>query len=138
MISARNKIKCKVLEVNEGAVNAIVKLEAVNGMKITACITKESTKDLGLSAGKECYAVVKASEVMVANEKVKMSARNQFEGTISTIDTGICNSVIKIDASNDVKFTAVITKESATDLGLKVGEKAVAIIKSSSVMVSVD
>ena len=74
---------------------------------------------------------------MIANEKVNISARNQIEGIITAVENGICNCVVKIDAAGGVKVTSVITNESAKELNLAVGNKAVAIVKSSSVMISV-
>lgn len=138
MISARNKIKATVTEVKNGAVNAVVKLDAGNGINLSAVITMDSVNDLGLSAGKTCYATIKASEVMISNEKLKISARNQIEGTITEIKKGVVNAVVKLDAAGDVKVTSVITMDSVNDLGLDVGKKAVAIIKSSSVMITVE
>lgn len=65
-ISARNTIKGKVVEVVEGAVNGIVKIDIGNGTIITSSITNNAIKELGLVEGKEAYAVIKASNVMVA------------------------------------------------------------------------
>lgn len=65
-ISARNALKGKVLKVNDGAVNTEVIIELSGGDKVVSVISKESAKNLGLAPGKECYAVIKASNVMVA------------------------------------------------------------------------
>ncbi len=65
-ISARNTLKGKVVEVVEGAVNGIVKIDIGNGNIITSSITNNAIKELGLEVGKEAYAVIKASNVMVA------------------------------------------------------------------------
>ncbi|GAB4236006.1 MAG: molybdopterin-binding protein [Elainellaceae cyanobacterium] len=65
-ISARNALKGTVKAVEVGAVNTEVVLEIAAGVEITAIITKTSAERLGLSVGKEAYAVVKASDVMVA------------------------------------------------------------------------
>ncbi|WP_058989565.1 TOBE domain-containing protein [Anaerococcus rubeinfantis] len=65
-ISARNTIKGKVVEIVEGAVNGIVKIDIGNGTIITSSITNNAIKELGLEKGKEAYAVIKASNVMVA------------------------------------------------------------------------
>lgn len=65
-ISARNTIKGKVVEVVEGAVNGIVKIDIGNGTIITSSITNNAIKELGLEEDKEAYAVIKASNVMVA------------------------------------------------------------------------
>ncbi|PSB19191.1 transporter [filamentous cyanobacterium CCP1] len=67
-ISARNTLKGTIKAIEVGAVNTEVVLEVAPGVEITAVITKASTERLGLSVGKEAYAVVKASDVMVAIE----------------------------------------------------------------------
>ena len=65
-ISARNVLKGKVVKVTPGAVNSEVILELPGGTLITSIITKESVETLGLKEGKEAYAVIKASNVMIA------------------------------------------------------------------------
>jgi molybdopterin-binding protein len=65
-ISARNALKGTVKQLEVGAVNTEVILEIAAGVEITAIITKSSAEKLGLSVGKTAYAVVKASDVMVA------------------------------------------------------------------------
>lgn len=64
---------------------------------------------------------------------MKISARNQLKGTISSIQEGAVNGVVTIDLDGN-KVKADITMEAIRDLGLKVGEPAFAIIKASSVM----
>ncbi len=67
-VSARNMLKGTVKQVVPGAVNSEVTLEVAPGVEITAVITKASAESLGLTEGKEAYAVIKASEVIVATE----------------------------------------------------------------------
>jgi len=65
-ISARNMLKGKVKEVKKGAVNSVVILELAGGEEVVSVITNDSVDRLGLAAGKSAYAVIKASNVMVA------------------------------------------------------------------------
>jgi len=65
-ISARNVIKGKIKKVNAGAVNSEVVIEIPGGAEIVSVITKGSADNLKLAAGKEVYAVIKASNVMIA------------------------------------------------------------------------
>jgi molybdopterin-binding protein len=65
-ISARNILKGKVREVKPGAVNTEVTVELAGGMSVVSVITRESADKLGLAKGKEVYAVIKASSVMIA------------------------------------------------------------------------
>jgi len=65
-ISARNKLKGKILDVRKGATTAHVRIEIAPGQVVTASITNEAVEDLGLKAGDMAIAIVKASDVMVA------------------------------------------------------------------------
>ena len=65
-ISARNILKGKIKKIILGAVNAEVILETSCGETIVSVITKESVESLDLKVGKEAYAVIKASNVLMA------------------------------------------------------------------------
>lgn len=65
-ISARNTLKGTVKSITVGTVNAEIALEIAPGIEIVSVITKSSAENLGLAEGKEAYAVIKSSEVMVA------------------------------------------------------------------------
>ena len=64
-LSARNQLKGTVDAVKDGMVNCEVDLTLAGGEKITSVITMSSAKRLGLAAGKEVRAVIKASDIMV-------------------------------------------------------------------------
>ncbi|MCJ8055673.1 TOBE domain-containing protein [Shinella curvata] len=64
-ITARNRLKGKIVEVILGATTAHVRID-VGGSIVTAAITNDAVNELGLAAGQEAYAVIKASDVMVA------------------------------------------------------------------------
>lgn len=65
-ISARNRIKGNVVEVVKGATTAHVRIDIGNGTIVTASITNEAVDELGLAVGSQAYAVIKASDAMVA------------------------------------------------------------------------
>ncbi|HNX28389.1 MAG TPA: molybdopterin-binding protein [Syntrophomonadaceae bacterium] len=65
-LSARNALKGKIVKVVEGTVNSEIHIQLSGGETIVSVITKESAEKMGLAAGKEAYAVIKASSVMVA------------------------------------------------------------------------
>jgi molybdopterin-binding protein len=65
-ISARNVLQGKVKRIVPGAVNSEVVVELPGGIEMVSIITKSSAKNLGLKKGKSVYAVVKASNVMIA------------------------------------------------------------------------
>jgi molybdopterin-binding protein len=65
-LSARNVLKGKVKQIKTGAVNTEVLLDLGNGIEVVSIITKESAESLQLATGKQAYAVIKASNVMIA------------------------------------------------------------------------
>jgi molybdopterin-binding protein len=67
-LSARNQLKAKVKSVTHGAVNSEVVLELPGGAEIVSIISRSSAESLGLAPGRDAFAVVKASNVMVGVE----------------------------------------------------------------------
>jgi molybdopterin-binding protein len=63
-LSARNQLAGKVVSINQGEAIANVELD-VAGQRLVASITVEAVKELGLEAGSEIVALVKASDVMI-------------------------------------------------------------------------
>ncbi|MBR3629111.1 MAG: TOBE domain-containing protein [Oscillospiraceae bacterium] len=69
---------------------------------------------------------------------MKLSARNQFKGTVVDIQDGAVNGIVKIDIGGGNIISSVITMASIRELGLKIGGTVYAVIKASNVMVGVD
>jgi molybdate transport system regulatory protein len=136
-ISARNQLRGRITKITEGAVNCIVVLD-VNGTAVSGTISMEAMKELGLKTGGEAAAVIKATEVMVGIGPMAISARNKLPGKISDIAEGAVNGIVKRDIGGGNTITATISLASITELGLKAGSAAVAVIKSTSVMFAVD
>jgi len=67
-LSARNVLKGKVTQVTKGQTTAHVKIEIAAGAIVTASITNEAVDELKLKPGDAAYAVIKASDVMVARD----------------------------------------------------------------------
>ncbi|MDW5314390.1 molybdopterin-binding protein [Rhizobium sp. PL01] len=65
-ISARNRLKGQIVEITKGATTAHVRIDIGNGAIVTASITNQAVDELELTVGGSAYAVVKASDVMVA------------------------------------------------------------------------
>jgi molybdopterin-binding protein len=64
-VSARNQLKGKVVEITKGATTAHVKID-IGGAVVTSAITNAAVDELKLAIGQTAYAVVKASDVMIA------------------------------------------------------------------------
>lgn len=136
MISARNQLAGKILAVREGAVNSIVALKTNGGDIITATISNAAVNELELAPDKQAAAVIKATEVMIGIGDVKISARNKLAGEIASIEEGAVNAIATLKTEGGEIITATISMSAVKDLGLAPGVKATAIIKATSVMIS--
>ncbi|MBV8493769.1 MAG: molybdopterin-binding protein [Bryobacterales bacterium] len=67
---------------------------------------------------------------------MKLSARNQIKGRVVSVQRGQTTGHVRIDIGNGVVITSSITNEAIDDLGLAVGDDAIAVIKASDVMVA--
>lgn len=67
---------------------------------------------------------------------MKLSARNQLQGKIVGVQRGATTGHVRIDIGNGVIITSSITNEAIDELGLAVGDDAIAVIKASDVMVA--
>lgn len=64
-LSARNTLKGKIKTLTPGSVNTEVIVELPGGAEVVSMISKDSAEKLGLKPGKDVYAVIKASNVMI-------------------------------------------------------------------------
>jgi molybdate transport system regulatory protein len=139
--SARNQLYGKVAAITRGTVNDEVSLALPGGQTIVAVLTHESTETLGLTEGAAALALVKASSVMLLADDggapVKLSARNQLRGTVSSVKRGAVNAEVSLALDSSTVVTAVITNVSVDVLGLVEGQPATAAFKASSVILGV-
>ncbi len=138
-VSARNVFNGSVTDIKKGTVNTEVTLTLKGGTPITAIITNGSVDNLGLTVGKDAYAIIKASSIMIGSDlhDAKISARNIMCGKISKIIEGPVSTDVEVEIGGGNTVSAIITHESATKLGLKEGGHACAIFKASSVILGV-
>ncbi len=137
--SARNQFSGKVSRVVAGAVNDEIELEVPGLGAIVAIVTHGSAVGLGLQAGAEAFALIKASSVIVVTQGqgAKFSARNHLQGQVTRVQKGAVNTEVVIGLPGGGAVAAIITNESADSLGLAVGAQAAALFKASSVIVGV-
>jgi len=67
---------------------------------------------------------------------LKISARNHLKGKVVAVQKGDVAAIIKIEVKGPTTVTALITRESTEELGIKIGDEVEAIIKSTEVMIS--
>lgn len=135
-LSARNQIPGIITSVEEGAVNAIVRLD-VDGTTISGTISMAAVKDLDLVPGKQAVAVIKATEVMIGLGEMRLSARNRLPGRVTAINEGAVNAIVSMEVCGGNQVSATISMAAVKELGLTVGCDAVAVIKATSVMFGV-
>jgi len=70
--------------------------------------------------------------------KMKLSARNTLAGIVRKVQPGAVNAEVVIELAPSLNIVSVITLDAVKSLKLKVGDRAYAVIKASSVMVAVD
>jgi molybdopterin-binding protein len=64
-LSARNQLKGKIIQVDEGLITAKVMLDLGNGNIISAIISKDAIADLNLKQGNDAFAIIKSTEVII-------------------------------------------------------------------------
>jgi molybdate transport system regulatory protein len=137
--SARNQFGGPISAIKEGIVDCEVVVRLGDELAITATVTRESAETLGLAVGKQVLAFVKASSiVLMVGEGGRISARNQFRGTVGHIHAGPVNCEVTVDLPGGQHvITAVITAESLAQLGLAEGKPVTAVFKAPSVFLVV-
>lgn len=137
--SARNQFFGTVTRVTPGAVNDEVELGIAGGEKIVAIVTRESAENLGLAPGRQAFALVKSSSVIVMTDGdgARLSTRNQLKGEVARLMRGAVNSEVVIALAGGGSVAATITNESVDALGLAEGAVATALFKASSVILGV-
>ncbi|NVN93440.1 MAG: TOBE domain-containing protein [Desulfuromonadales bacterium] len=139
-ISARNIFYGTVSALTRGAVNTEVTLTLKGDVKLTSVITNGAVDNLGLSIGKDAYAIVKASSIIVGTDlhNCRISTRNIFCGTVARIIEGSVSTEVDVEIDGGTMISAIITHESVTGLDLKQGNHACALFKASSVILGVN
>lgn len=137
--SARNQFGGRVSAITPGAVNDEVALTLPTGQVITAIVTHESTRSLGLEVSSPAFALVKSSSIILMTDDpgVRTSARNRLTGQIERIQRGAVNAEVVIALGGGLTVAAVVTNDSVTALGLAEGQTASALFKASSVILGV-
>jgi molybdate transport system regulatory protein len=75
-----------------------------------------------------------ADLTLISRLNMKTSARNQFFGTVSRVQSGAVNDEIELDIAGGHRIVAIVTHESTASLGLAPGAQAFALIKASSII----
>ncbi len=137
--TARNQFAGTVSAVETGPISAQVTIRLKGGQDVVATMTSAAATRLKMKVGQEAIALIKASAVVLITDFAgyALSARNQFEGTVSRIETGAVSSLVVLTLPGGTTLTASVTNEGVDALALKVGSPATGVFKAYSVMVAV-
>ncbi len=136
--SARNQFLGKVKSIKRGPVVAEVALDIGGGDALVAGITNDSLEHLELAEGKEAYALIKASWIIITtDDNLKVSTRNRLCGVVARCQEGAVNAEVIIELPGGKTLTAIVTNESCHALDLKQGMRVCALIKASHIILAV-
>lgn len=136
--SARNQFSGTITGLRVGGVDYEVRIQLDPQTEIAAIITRASAENLGLAIGREVFAMVKSSSVMLVTDRaVKLTARNQLWGEVAIVHEGPVNNEVTLALPSGRSVTCVVTADSCADLGIVPGARACAFFKASSVILAV-
>jgi len=140
-LSARNQYRGAVTQLLRGAVNDEVQLQLPGGQTLVATITHESSEALRLAPGGTAFALVQAGAVLLATglgeDALRVSARNQLQGTVERIVPGAVNAEVVLTLDGGGSIAALVTAASVQALSLAPGVRCAALFKASSVILGV-
>lgn len=135
--SARNQFAGTVCGLQGGPVDVEVLVRLDDQLQLAASITRTSAETLGLAMGSQVMLLVKASSMLLlTDDSLRISARNQLWGTVSRVVTGPVNAEVTLDLGAGRSATAVVTRDSVHKLALAEGVRACAAFKVSSVILA--
>jgi molybdate transport system regulatory protein len=136
--SARNQLKGTVTKITPGAINDEVEITLPCGTSLVSTITHSSVNTLGLAQGGEALAFIKAPWVILAaaDSGLRFSARNQFVGSVVSVVEGAINSEVTVKVNDELTLVSVITNESVHGMKLNSGDKVIALVKASSIIIA--
>lgn len=136
--SARNALRGTVARISTGMVAVEVALSLGDGIEIVSVITRRSAEELGLGIGKPAIALIKSSFVTLAAGSAAMERVNQLAGTVIDREDDETASEISLLLSAGKTLVATLSRQYADGLALSVGDRVVASIDPSDVILAVE
>jgi molybdate transport system regulatory protein len=75
--------------------------------------------------------------LMTESSDIRLSARNCLEGNVISVTDGAVNAEVVIELAGGAKVYSIVTRDAVTELGLKPGVSATAVIKASHIILGV-
>lgn len=135
--SADNTFYGEVIDVNIGAVSAIIKVKVDNDFIITSSILNGTVDKLDLSIGSKVCCLINSTQIILLpkNENLSISSTNVYSGIIKTVTKGAVNSEICLSLQNDRVLNIFMTNESVENMKLAYGMEVSAVFSESSVII---
>lgn len=138
--SARNAFFGRVAQVQKGDIQSLVVVESLGGHAVSAVITNESLRNLGVTEGSFVTAEIKAPWVVLesCDEMPKATAANRFLGEVEVVRAGELSAEVIVILSDGTRLCALITSQSVRGLNLEVGQKIWAMFNAFAVVLHVE
>lgn len=140
MTGTCNVFTAKITMLIRGEVNAEVELTLAGGEKIISITSNASCEALALAQGQDVTVLIQACAVLIAmpgTAKPRLSARNQLGGIVSELTRGAVSTAVALTLGGGNKIGAILTNDSAEQLGLREGVYADAVINPSAVILGI-
>ena len=132
-MSIRNRLDGTVTSVTSGEAMATVRTMLAGGPEVTAAITQDAVREMGIAEGTAVQVLIKSTDVSLATGPLHgISIRNQLPGDIVDVTTGGAMATVRISVGGG-RLTAAITKDAVEQLSLAVGATVVALVKATDV-----
>lgn len=137
-LSARNALRCEVLEVRRAPVDVLVTLKVSATTSIIAVVTNGAASELSLAPGRQVVALVKASSVLLApaDQIPQVSADNRIVGTVVRRTDDAVSAEVSLDIGDGKTLTSVVTHAGADELKVAVGDRVCALFTASHVILA--
>lgn len=138
--SARNQLEGVVKSIKPQTYHGDIVVQLKGGAMISANLTSDSIKRLGLVEGRRIYALIRAPHLILvkANSGLKFSAANNLCGKVVHILPARLSTEISIELQGGEILKAQVPADSIEELGIKEGEHFCAIFKASNVVLAVE
>ncbi|MEN9460167.1 MAG: hypothetical protein RIS84_187 [Pseudomonadota bacterium] len=136
--SARNQFLGTISTIKQDSINAEVIVTLPGGVKLTSLVTLESVTQLDLAVGKEVYALVKASQIILLTDlDMKVTARNNLAGVVKSILQGKVNAEVVLELEGGQLLKATVTEEALEEMKIELGKPLRGAFKANSVLLAI-
>lgn len=132
--SARNQFSGKVADLHRGAVYTEILLELTGGTALAAMVTHGAAEDLGLKPGAEVFALIKASNVLLAESDAKISTANRLRGTVSRVFEGAVHREVSLTLPGGNSLTSMVPLHHEEGPDLSEGREVLALFNATDVL----